>query len=52
MSNKAALPVAVNIKWLLAGLLLTALLLRSWAIKSWQQLDFTQAAKAVRQQDV
>ncbi|MCT8127663.1 hypothetical protein H1D31_16770 [Alishewanella sp. BS5-314] len=38
--------------WLLAGLLLTALLLRGWAIKNWQQRDFTQAAKAVRQQDV
>lgn len=38
--------------WLLTGLLLMALLLRNWAIKSWQQLDFTQAAKAVRQQDV
>lgn len=38
--------------WLLTGLLLLTLLLRSWANKNWQQLDFTQAAKAVRQQDV
>jgi hypothetical protein len=38
--------------WLLTGLMLLTLLFRSWAIKNWQQLDFTQAAKAVRQQDV